>query len=220
MAGFSRHESTTAKRLVAIEERINSWDWRQEAARGATTSADRPGKVPTSRQTPMLQGRNRVWALVAACVVVLGFLGGIVWATTGSQHNGPTAPSQSVAATRFNSADNVARAAGIQLANGFSNLKSLPTVSTVSHFTDSYENALGSYVARLDRITWTSSEVGASRVLKSRVHAFITFLQTIHTISPAGLGAWIKTLYTHVATVTFAAQRLRRDLGLPPTPTT
>ncbi len=215
MAGFARHESATAKRLAEIEGRVQSWDWRKEVASGG--GAQPAGASEKRRPSPPKPSRQRppVWALIAAGVIVLGAVLGIVLGTTGSNPPKPVGPGHSAAAIELKSADKSASVASLQLATGFADLKGLPTITAVTQFTDPYASALSSYVVRFDRIKWSPSELTASRALKSQVLVFISFLHSIHTITPDGLGAWIKDLYTHVAAVTGASQQLSHEVGLP-----
>jgi hypothetical protein len=219
MAGFARVEGAAAKRLLEIEKRMETWDWREEAAAGAASNAGQGrGRGKRNRPTDGRRSPNRMWLIVVAGVVALGAVGGIVWTTTGSGR--PAAPSLSPAVTEFKAADRAATKAGLQLATGFSDLKGVPTITAVSQFTDPYATALGSYLHRLERISWSSSQIASSRALQTQLRTFITFLHTIHTISGVGLGAWIREVYTNVATLTYAQAQVRRGLGLPQTPTT
>ena len=221
MADYARVEGAAAKRLLEIEKRMETWDWREEAAGGATTRGGRGGgRESHGRPTKGTRTPNRMWLIIAAGVVALGAVGGIVWAVTGSGSPASTPPGHSVAATEFKAADTSATRAGIQLAKGFSDLKGVPTISAVSQFTDPYATALGAYLHQLDRITWSPSQIASSRALRTQLTDFIAFLHTIHTISAVSLGSWIQNVYTHVAGLTAAEVPVRHGLGLPITPTT
>jgi hypothetical protein len=216
MAGFARHDGTVSRRLLDIEERVQSWDWRSEAEKGDRPYADEsaPGRGGGSSRRSAGAGKRRTWIFVAAAVVLLAAVGGIVWAATGSSPPAPTRPGQSPAAVQFKSAETFATNAGVQLATGFANLKGIPTLTTVAAFTDPYSTALSSYVTRLDHISWPGKERTLSNALKNQVTEFITFLHSIHTIPGASLGSWIKDLYTHVSSMVSATAQLNGALGI------
>jgi hypothetical protein len=219
MAGFARVEGAAAKRLLEIEKRMETWDWREEAASGVSTSASQERERGSrSRPTDGSRSPNRIWLIVAACVIGLGAVGGIVWATTGSGR--PMKPALSPAVTEFKVADKAATKAGLQLAAGFSDLKGVPTLTAVAQFTDPYATALGSYLHQLERIKWSPSQTASSSALQTQLTDAITFLHTIHTISGVSLGAWLQGVYANVAALTNAEAHVRRSLGLPQTQTT
>ena len=111
-------------------------------------------------------------------------------------------------------------AQGLQQANAvatraFAKVGSSPTPTQLTPAVTSYRSALNLYDFQLHFIQWPPSMQTAIAVDHAQMKAFMSFLDSIATVSPTGTNVWLSGLQNRASSTQTADNQIRQDLGLP-----
>ena len=138
-----------------------------------------------------------------------------------SQHHATTRTrATTTLATRYLADEKPAHAAGVLAGQRLHQITGLPAAAVVSAAVTPYATALSQFNQDLARLRWPADLRKSSRALMVKVHAVVTQIETVNSVTQATYGSWLSAYELDTTSLQAAVNHLRGELGLSIEPVT